>query len=75
METFVLNLQGKSNNTSPLVSEQGINLGVVPQLSPHSGHVHQLREMHVVLGLPAVEPGTQQGRPLELQLLLAAALI
>lgn len=72
---FVLNIKRKSNQASPFVSEQCINLGVAPQPSPHSGHSHQLGEVHFVLGLPAEEPGTQQGRPFELQLLLAATLI
>lgn len=61
------------NRSSPFVSEKCVNLGVAPQLGPHSGHVHQLGEVQFALGLPAEEPGPQQGRPFQLQHLLAAA--
>lgn len=74
-QIFFFNIEGKLNNASPFVSEQCINFGVAPQFSPHIGHIHQLGEVHIVLGLPAEESGTQQGRPFELQLLLTAALI
>lgn len=66
---------GNSNGSSPFVSEKCVNLGVSPQLILNNGHVHQLGEVQFALGLPAVEPGPQQGRPFQLQHLLTAALI
>lgn len=66
---------GNSNCSSPFVSEKRVNLGVAPQLILNNGHVHQLGEVQFALGLPAVEPGPQQGRPFQLQHLLTAALI
>lgn len=59
----------------PLISEKCVNLGLLPPLSVHSGHVHQLGEVEVVSGVSAEESGVQLRRPGELQQLLTATFI